>query len=65
MKSKEELIEIIAAPIHEGNSCTSWQQALKSAEEALEALCRALPEESDKWHAVDIYYELKQYGENN
>ncbi len=43
MQTKDELIEVMAIPIHEGNSCTSWEQALKSAEAALNALLAELP----------------------
>jgi len=43
MLSKEQIIERMATPIHEGNSCTSWNQAKKSAEAALNALLDSLP----------------------
>lgn len=49
MLSKEQILENMAKPIHEGNCCTSWEQALKSAQAALNALIDSLP--SDK---IDI-----------
>lgn len=43
LPTREQLIEAMALPIHEGNCCTSWEQALKSAEAALNALIAELP----------------------
>ncbi len=43
MKTRDDIITDMAIPIHEGNCCTSWEQALKSAEAALDALLDSLP----------------------
>ncbi len=55
MKTRAELIEVMAIPIHEGNCCTSWEQALKSAEAALNALLRELPKTHGDLTAKEIY----------
>ena len=69
MINKDKLIEAIATPIHEGNSCTDWESAKKMAEAALIALCRELPEArvEDSPHTnimkgYDLYSQLKDIG---
>ncbi len=83
MKSKEEMIEVMAEGIYKGYlkpykdeanmKFKTWgrfkeehpktaQIHIDNAEAAFKALCGALPEEDNEWHAVDILHQLKQWG---
>lgn len=62
MKSKEEMIEVIAEAINDKIEYDYIPSINILAEAALKALCGALPEEDNEWHSVDILHELKQWG---
>ena len=73
MKSKEEMIEIMAGAI--GSMKSAYiEDELELAEAALRALCGALPDIPLKvigdgsvvtFFADGLYNQLKQWGENN